>query len=51
MHSVYCYSASVHQESTSEDELTETRLSPPILLIGTHRNQFPNGTKKSIVTE
>jgi hypothetical protein len=50
MHSVYCYSANINQEKTEDEESIEHRLSPPIIIIGTHRNSFTNPTKKVVVS-
>jgi len=49
MHSIYCYSANINQIQSSDDESTEHRLSPPIILVGTHRNSFPSTNKNLIV--
>lgn len=49
MHSIYCYSANINQGSVQDDESNNDRLSPPIILIGTHRNSLTNLTKKMIV--
>ncbi|CAF2734105.1 unnamed protein product [Rotaria sp. Silwood2] len=46
MHSVYCYSANINQGRIQDEELNIDRLSPPIILIGTHRNSFSSPTKK-----
>jgi hypothetical protein len=50
MHSVYCYSANINQERTDDEESNERRLSPPIMIIGTHRNSFTNPAKKVMVS-
>ncbi|UJR31332.1 hypothetical protein I4U23_018830 [Adineta vaga] len=49
MHSIYCYSASINQGRTNDEEVDIPRLSPPILLVGTHRNLLPNSTKKAMI--
>jgi len=49
MNSVYCYSANINQIQLEDEESTEHRLSPPIILIGTHRNSFTNPTKNIMV--
>ena len=49
MNSVYCYSANINQGQISDEESIEQHLSPPIILIGTHRNSFPNSTKNLMV--
>lgn len=50
MHSVYCYSANINQGNKNDEETSnEHRLAPPIILIGTHRKSFTNGTKNVLV--
>ncbi|CAF0968340.1 unnamed protein product [Adineta steineri] len=46
MHSVFCYSANINQGRMEDDELNDHRLSPPIVLVGTHRNLLTNSTKQ-----
>ena len=50
MHSVYCYSANINQRRMQDEELYDHRLSPPIILVGTHRNSLINQTKKVTVS-
>jgi hypothetical protein len=40
MHSVYCYSANINQGKALDEELNDHRLSPPIILVGTHRGSI-----------
>ncbi|CAF3728374.1 unnamed protein product [Rotaria sp. Silwood1] len=49
MHSVYCYSANINQGRIQDEELNIERLSPPIIIIGTHRNSFSSPTKKKLL--
>lgn len=49
MNSVYCYSANINQGRIDDEESNEHYLSPPIILIGTHRNSFTNSTKNIMV--
>jgi len=49
MNSIYCYSANINQIQLQDEESNEHRLSPPIILIGTHRNSFTNPTKNITV--
>ncbi|CAF4392980.1 unnamed protein product, partial [Adineta steineri] len=49
MHSVFCYSANINQGRMEDDELNDHRLSPPIVLVGTHRNLLTNSTKQVII--
>ncbi len=49
MNSVYCYSANLNQGRTEDDEANKHRLSPPIILIGTHRNLLTNPTRNITV--
>lgn len=46
MNSVYCYSANINHGLNQDEETSEHRLSPPIVLIGTHRNSFIDSTEK-----
>jgi hypothetical protein len=48
MNSVYCYSANINQGRKDDEDSNEHRLSPPIILIGTHRNSF-TGSKKTMM--
>lgn len=50
MHSVYCYSASIHQGRMSDDEINNDRLSPPIIIVGTHKNSFSTAAKRIAVS-
>ncbi|CAM4871739.1 unnamed protein product [Rotaria socialis] len=45
MHSVYCYSANINQGRVHDEDLNIHRLSPPIIIVGTHRNSFSQSTK------
>ena len=49
MHSVYCYSAHINPTRRQDDESSVHRLSPPIVLVGTHRSSFSNLTNKVAV--
>jgi hypothetical protein len=49
MNSIYCYSASINQRERQDDGTNEEHLSPPIILVGTHRNSFTNSTKNLLV--
>jgi hypothetical protein len=49
MHSVYCYSANINHGKAEDEESNDHRLSPPIVLVGTHKNSFTNSTKKAMV--
>ena len=49
MNSVYCYSANINPGRIEDEDSNEHRLSPPIILIGTHRNAFNNPSKRILV--
>ncbi len=49
MNSIYSYSANLNQGRTEDEESNTHRLSPPIILIGTHRNSLTNPTKNILV--
>ena len=49
MNSVYCYAANLNQKRNEDDSPDEHRLSPPIVLVGTHRNGFGNSQRKTLV--
>lgn len=49
MNSVYCYAANLNQKRNEDDSPDEHRLSPPILLVGTHRHGFANSQRKTLV--
>ncbi|CAF1470691.1 unnamed protein product [Adineta ricciae] len=49
MHSVYCYSANINRGRTDEEGVDNQHLSPPIILVGTHRNLLPHANKNNTI--